>query len=47
LREHWDNFKKIASGESPKTDLPTWNKYKPDGGDKKNALNDIDDDIPF
>jgi hypothetical protein len=24
LRNHWDVFNKVASGEAPKTELPTW-----------------------
>lgn len=52
LREHWDTVKKVASEERPKSDLPSWNKYKKD--DDINQINAVkktfdtfDDNIPF
>jgi len=51
LREHWDTFKKVASGESPKTDLPKWAKRQNEGDKKPVAkgggFDSFDDDIPF
>ena len=50
LRKHWDTFKKVASGEGQKSDLPTWNKTQPAGGKKAQAesgFDAFDDDIPF
>lgn len=50
LRDRWGTFKKVASGESPKSDLPTWPKSKQDGGKKpqaKSGFDNFDDDIPF
>lgn len=52
LREHWDTVKQVASGDKPKSDLPSWNKYKKD--DDINQINAVrkafdpfDNDIPF
>lgn len=50
LREHWDTFKKVASGESQKSELPTWVKTQPAGEKKqpaKSGFDNFDDDIPF
>lgn len=50
LREHWDTFKKVASGELEKSDLPTWVKTQPAGEKKaqaKSGFDNFDDDIPF
>lgn len=50
LREHWETFKKVASGESQKSDLPTWVKTQPAGEKKaqaKSGFDNFDDDIPF
>lgn len=50
LREHWDTFKKVASGESQKSDLPTWVRAQPAGEKKaqtKSGFDNFDDDIPF
>lgn len=50
LREYWDTFKKVASGESQKSDLPTWVKTQPAGEKKqqtKSGFDNFDDDIPF
>jgi len=50
LRKHWETFKKVASGESPKSDLPTWPKSQHAGGKKppaKSGFDNFDDDIPF
>lgn len=50
LREHWDTFKKVASGDSPRSDLPSWKKHKSEGEEKQKAkggFDDFDGDIPF
>lgn len=54
LRDYWDTFKKVAIGEKPKSDLPTWNKYKSKGDEEKELKEEKngfdafdDDDIPF
>lgn len=36
LREHWETFKAVASGEEPEDRLPHWQKRKDD-----------DPDVPF
>ena len=40
LREHWDTFKQVASGELSPKELPTWQKTDPEA-------KDFDNDIPF
>ena len=54
LREYWETFRKVASGESPKSELPSWSKFKKPGDasqaeikDGKSAFDDFEDDIPF
>ncbi|MDO9011635.1 MAG: hypothetical protein Q7U78_07475 [Gallionella sp.] len=49
LRDHWEIFNKVASGESPKSALPTWNKIQTASEKKPEVKNpfDFDDDIPF
>jgi hypothetical protein len=42
LREHWETFKKVASGELEKDALPTWSEKK-----QTPVAPDFDDDIPF
>ncbi len=43
LRDHWETFKKIASGEIPRNKMPKWEKPKP----PQKTSNTFDDDIPF
>lgn len=45
LREHWDIFKGVASGDLATAELPTWQKQRP----KQPAAfdTDLDDDVPF
>lgn len=51
LREHWENFKKVARGEAEQSTLPTWNKYKPPDKPrvppKATTPQDLDEEIPF
>jgi len=50
LREHWETFNKVASGESPKSALPTWSKTQTASEKKppaKSAFDDFDTEIPF
>ena len=52
LREHWDIFEQVASGEADKSFLPTWPDYKPAQRSNPKADMDFappleDDDIPF
>lgn len=49
LREHWETFNRVARGESPKSDLPTWNKSQTASEKEPKVKNpfDFDDDIPF
>lgn len=49
LREHWEAFNKVASGESPKSALPTWSKAQTASEKKQQAKSSFDsfDDIPF
>lgn len=49
LREHWDTFQQVASGEADKSSLPKWTERKPIPPKLKDG--DFppleDDDIPF
>ncbi len=45
LREHWDTFRKVASGEAERSMLPEWQQYQP--VDKPAERRTDDDDIPF
>lgn len=52
LREHWETVKLVASEDKPKSDLPSWNKYKKDNdANQINAVrktfDPFDNDIPF
>jgi len=42
LRENWETFKAVATGEESKGALPKWNKKRPSAFDS-----DLDDDVPF
>lgn len=39
LRDNWEIFKSVASGDLLRANLPTWTKWK--------STDDLDDDIPF
>jgi hypothetical protein len=43
LRDKWDVFSRVATGEAPASELPTWSKHDP----KHMSFEDMDDDIPF
>lgn len=51
LHKTWDTFVKVARGEAPESELPTWIKNKESAGGwdtpSKRKTGDLDDDIPF
>lgn len=52
LREKWETVRRVASGEKPKSDLPSWNKHKKDNDANpinavRKTFNPFDNDIPF
>ena len=45
LRDNWELFNKVASGEVDLSELPTWRKYPV--GDPRNGTGPDDDEIPL
>lgn len=47
LRQVWQTFLKVASGELSASQLPNWEKIKAVSGKAQTSKPDLDDDIPF
>jgi hypothetical protein len=47
LREQWETFLAVASGELPESKLPEWNKTKSAIGNFGASKSELDEEIPF